>query len=287
MTSSTVSDFSYAVGYAFDWNEKPEWNIPSLGSPIPCRAGANCTYSGVCSFVHPGEEGVKRYISYARYDDENDMVRLYDPNHERGSADYYTRRRQRKSWPEWCALKGLPIPIKAKPEEKQAAVVPGGAAPSGKRKQVIDLGKTSTTIQDSLTALGGWSTPIQTLPAPQVVQLVPVPVLTVEQVKQLIGDQLWIQVNDILQDSISITALQQAGIYTPSCSTGKIVGMLLNGYTVEELEEVNNTRALLIESIIDCCEVLAEDEKRQKQQVIFQKMNTIGWGDMLDEIACA
>ena len=286
---STTSDFSYAVGYAYDWNEKPEWNIPSLKSPIPCRAGINCSYAGVCSFVHPGEEGVKRYISYARYENQQDMVRLYNPTHERGLADYYVRRYERKSWPEWCALKGLSVPVQQKPVEKPTAVVLGGAAHSGKRKQVIDLSKISTIVQDAVNAAGGFTTHIYTLPSPQIVQLVPVPVpvLTAEQVMLMLGDKIWIQVNDILQDPISIAALQQAGLYTPSCSPNKIVGMLLTGFTMTELEEVNNSRVDLIEAVIDCCEVLAEDEKRKRQQNVFQKMNTIGWGDMLNEIDCA
>ncbi len=263
---SATSNFSYAVGYAFDWMANPLWNSPELRSPIPCRAGYNCTYSGVCSFVHPGEEGAERRLFPARNAGERDMVRLTHPTKK---PEYYRRRELRLSWPEWCARQGLPAPV--------AVETPGGAAPSGKRKQRIVLAENNSSVPVTVSLLF----PIPTLPVPQPVTLEELlaasqPVPTVQSV----GDELYRKVDEILQVSANVAALQRFGWYTPSCTAGKIVGMLIDAYSLDELQQRNSDTEALFESIIDCCEELAEDKKRKESFRRATQLQTIGWGDI-------
>lgn len=270
---SATSNFAYAVGYAYNWMENATWNNPALRSPIPCRAGYNCTYSGVCSFVHPGEEGAGRRLFPARNAEEKDMVRLFHPTKK---PEYYRRREMRLSWPEWCARQGLPAPLA--PAEGKAPE--GGAAPSGKRKQRIVIQETNSSF----------AIPIYTLPAPRPITLeelrasAPTVFLNAEEQKQVLGELLYQKVENIMTDPECISALQKTSMYNDSCTAGKIVGMFMNAYSLQELHELNNGYADLHESIMDACEELVADAKQKEQKRVFNTLSNIGWGDMLAEL---
>lgn len=94
-----------SASLSWNWDSQPEFNCPSLGSPIPCRWGSGCVYTQCCSFVHPGEEGTGRKLFEARNDSEKPTVRLI------GSPRFYERRRLRMSWPQWCQAQGMPAPV--------------------------------------------------------------------------------------------------------------------------------------------------------------------------------
>lgn len=285
---SATANFSYAshAGYAFDWMENETWNDPALRSPIPCRAGYNCTYSGVCSFVHPGEEGAGRRLFPARSAEEKDMVRLYHPTKK---PEYYRRRELRLSWPEWCARQGLPAPVA--PAKQQT---PGGAAPSGKRKQRIVLAENNSPVPITVS----FTVPIYTLPAPRPITLEELctlqrssaapteeePLLSLGELKQAVGDQIYNTVHNLLSDPASIAALKEARMYTESCTATKIVGMFMDACSLEELQSLNANTAELHEFIMDACEELVADAQRQRNQAAQSKMQQIGWGDMIAEL---
>lgn len=299
---SATSNFAYAslAGYAFDWMENPSWNDPVFRSPIPCKAGYNCTYPGVCSFVHPGEEGAGRRIFPARTAEEKDMVRLFHPFKK---PEYYRRRELRLSWPEWCARQGLPAPLA--PAKTQQT--PGGAAPSGKRKQRIVLAENNSNVVKTYTL----TMPIYTLPAPQPISLEQllanydrpattsfqttaevetVAVSTVESV----GTEIFVKVDSIMKDPSSIQALQQFGWYNQSCTAGKIVGMMVDAYNLEELQQILADDEQLYETVVACCEELVADTKRKAEAerlaaatATAHRMRQIGWGDMIAELECA
>ena len=242
---SATSNFSYAQGYAFDWMENPEWNDPALRSPIPCKAGANCTYSGVCSFVHPGEEGAGRRLFPARTAEEKDMVRLFHPDRR---PDYYTRRIHRLSWPEWCARQGLPVPVLKKAEKPL-----GGAAPSGRRKERIVLAENTSNVVQTYTV----TMPIYQLPAPTPITLEQLMAVQPSH-KEMLGTQIFTRVDAIFQNPACIAELQKVGWYVPSCTAGKIVGMMMDAATEEQLEIIRDDEAQMFDIIIDCCQTLVE-----------------------------
>lgn len=288
---SATSNFAYAssAGYAFDWMEMPHWNAPELRSPIPCKAGYNCTYPGVCSFVHPGEEGAGRRVFPARTAEEKDMVRLFHPTKK---PEYYRRRELRLSWPEWCARQGLPAPV-APPKQQTL----GGAAPSGKRKQRIVLAENSTPVPTTVSL----TVPIYTLPSPQLITLEEllanynrpattllqstaavetVAVSTVESV----GTEIFVKVDSLMQDPACVNALKQFRWYNESCTAGKIVGMMVDAYSLEELEQIRDDNAQLFEMVIDCCEELVADAKRKRNKAEQSRLSNSGWGDAIAEL---
>jgi len=121
---------------AIDWSAQPELDARSLNSPRPCKHDMNCVYNGEggCAFVHSGEEGVGRRLFPARTfknakGDEiwqNATVRLFGAPGK--SVGFYERRRLRLSWPEWCKMKGLPMPIRRAAAAPAVAAVPVAAA---------------------------------------------------------------------------------------------------------------------------------------------------------------
>jgi hypothetical protein len=109
-----------SVCLSWSWDAQPEFNCPSLGSPIPCRWGSGCVYTQCCSFVHPGEEGTGRKLFDARLNEktgiwEKATVRLI------GSPRFYERRRLRMSWPRWCEAQGMAAPV---PQSQRKARAP-------------------------------------------------------------------------------------------------------------------------------------------------------------------
>ena len=102
---------STMTSFAWNYDEQPELNNPSLNSPIPCIWGANCYYANCCRFVHPGEEGTARKLFPSRSYIDNG-VQVWEPPTVRliGHARFYERRRLRLSWPQWCKRVGLSVP---------------------------------------------------------------------------------------------------------------------------------------------------------------------------------
>jgi hypothetical protein len=109
---------------AIHWFENPAFDAPEMKSPQPCIHGAGCVYTkktadgkvvpGVCSFVHPGEEGKGR----ALFPERTIRDTLHDGNGKMvqpacvrliGNAGYYERMRLRMPWQAWCASKGIPF----------------------------------------------------------------------------------------------------------------------------------------------------------------------------------
>ena len=109
---------------AIHWFENPAFDAPEMKSPQPCIHGAGCVYTkkmadgkvvpGVCSFVHPGEEGKGR----ALFPERTIRDTLHDGNGKIvqpacvrliGNAGYYERMRLRMPWQAWCASKGIPF----------------------------------------------------------------------------------------------------------------------------------------------------------------------------------
>ncbi len=119
-----------SASYAFSWDAAPlgwpanlgaTWRSETYKTPLPCREGAGCTYPGVCSFVHPGEEGscLKFFAGRSRQEGsrqiwESPTVRLWISREER--APFYERRSQRKSWAAWCEQEGIPYQAGQRPE---------------------------------------------------------------------------------------------------------------------------------------------------------------------------
>jgi len=72
----------------------------SKKAPAPCKHASNCSYTGCCAFVHPGEEGELMVLPGRTI--KIDGAIIWQPPIERlvGST-FYERRRLRLSWPEW------------------------------------------------------------------------------------------------------------------------------------------------------------------------------------------
>ena len=109
---------------AIHWFENPAFDAPEMNSPQPCIHGAGCVYTkkmadgkvvpGVCSFVHPGEEGKGR----ALFPERTIRDTLHDGNGKIiqpacvrliGNAGYYERMRLKMPWQAFCAMKGIPF----------------------------------------------------------------------------------------------------------------------------------------------------------------------------------
>jgi hypothetical protein len=288
-----IFDYAPNGSYAFDWNAQPKLNDPIYESPVPCRAGYDCCYTGVCSFVHPGEEGLGRRIFYARSADEKDVVRIFGQPHKK--ATFYERRRLRLSWPEWCRRNGLPAPV--------APVV---SAPSHKRKQVIDLSEApveakaapapsaiapSAIAQPAFdqAAYAQWQAECYRQQCEAYYQQVIAAGHAAAQaqqdfglanwalyeqavwakgpfshmgMRQSYGELLFAKVAQALEENRDF--LKEQGWLTEKTTAGKIVGMLLDGYNDEELDGLYGNLSQLCEAICDACEILVEAAKAAK-----------------------
>ena len=199
------SPISKAAGFSFDaasvvpdrWPaaytaQGIHWTDPRFRMPLACKDGANCAYKGVCSSVHPGEEGVG--LTFCRACPEKgfdtDGVRLFGTPSKK--ASFYERRRLRLSWPQWCARVGLPVPT----------------------------------------------------PRPN------------RRTKEAIGEQLYTVVKGLLQENID--TMLEHDLLTPKTTPGKVVGMFLDAYTPDELEELVVNSSKLNNEIVDATFVLRE-----------------------------
>lgn len=168
------------------------WTDPRFRMPLACKDGANCAYKGVCSSVHPGEEGVGLTFCPACPEKgfDTDGVRLFGTPWKK--ASFYERRRLRLSWPQWCARVGLPVP-----------------APRPNRRT-----------------------------------------------KQDIGEQLFPVVQGLLAEVFDVIVAQD--LLTEKTTAGKLVGMLLDAYTVDELEAIIADTSKFLDELIDGMYILRE-----------------------------
>lgn len=240
MSSST---FSFAKGlYSFDWDVNPQLNDPKYESPIPCKAGYNCCYDGVCSFVHPGEEGVGRRMFPARSAEEKTVVRLFGLPERK--ATFYERRRLRLSWPQWCQKMGWSLPVaEAKASTKVKAntsnLVPKAA--NHKRREIINLTDSSVAskVEQPVVTYVAYVQP------------------TEEQMKQYYGDMLYQWVQYRLSDPTVIEALKEAKIWSQKQTPEKITGMFLDAMNSFELQEMMNSESEFNDALLNACTVLS------------------------------
>jgi hypothetical protein len=236
--------FSYSSGlYAFEWDAEPHLNHPALESPIPCRAGYNCTYSGVCSFVHPGEEGIGRRIFPARSPNEKDVVRLFGIPEKK--ATFYERRRLRLSWSQWCERVGwqppaAPVRLDCAPVRLDCA-----PAPSHRRRERID-------IQSSATYGEKIQPPLP--PSPPPAQAQPMIFFSSEEsLKNYLGEFLYKEVDVRLAEPEAQEIMKKVGW---AGSPGKITGMILAGLEISEILELFTNAVLLNDYILEALDTL-------------------------------
>ncbi len=247
-----MPSFTYAKGfYAFDWDAESHLNHMSLQSPIPCRAGYNCTYSGVCSFVHPGEEGIGRRIFPARNPGEKDVVRLFGVPEKK--ATFYERRRLRLSWPAWCERVGWQPPATSgermgwqMPVAPQPVIC--APAPSHRRKEKIQL-------ETQLPPYGGVETPLPAGPPPPfAAQNQPMIFFSSpEALKNYLGEFLYKEVDVRLAEPGAQEMMKTLGW---AGSPGKITGMILAGLEIPEILELFTNAVLLNDYIMEAFETL-------------------------------
>lgn len=199
------SPLSLAAGFSFDaastvpdrWPAEYtamgiHWTDPRFRMPLACKDGANCAYKGVCSSVHPGEEGVG--LTFCRACPEKgfdtDGVRLFGTPSKK--ASFYERRRLRLSWPQWCARVGLPVPE----------------------------------------------------PRPN------------RRTKQAIGEQLFPIVTALLMETLDTMIAED--LLTEKTTAGKVVGMILDAYTVDELEVIAADVYKIVNEITDAVFIIRE-----------------------------
>ena len=250
--------------YAFSWETTPlawparlgAWNPRSENyrTPVPCKHGMNCLFTGVCSFVHPGEEGTGLKLFPGRSYLSEDGTECWEPAVVRliGGARYYERRRLRLSWSAWCERVGLPLPQR----------------PSGRRQQRLDLSSPAPQVEivgeDSFTATAedeqraAWAAFYAQQAAYQ--QRQP----TEAELKTQLGDALF----PLIQQNLADTAADREtiGFCGPLFTAGKFTGMLLEGCSVDELRQLvagGAGSAELCELMLEGCEVLAAAQKPQ------------------------
>jgi hypothetical protein len=245
--------FPFAVGkYNFDWEENQRFNDPRYNSPIPCSHGSNCFYHGkmgpngkwindFCRRVHPGEEGVGRKLFRARNKFETDVVRLYGDmvNGVLVKQTFYERIRLGKTWPQWCEMTGRPVPTR--PQQKQEK----------EEEQFI----VSFTEQDQKEEEENIRTTL-TNPNADIR-----PTITPEQVagwKQYVGSHIYHIVDTTLCTREARAEMMKAGWYAPTITAGKIMGMIIEACSLQEIIALYNNHGQLNDAIMDCCEVLQE-----------------------------
>lgn len=268
--------------FSFSWESTPlawparlgAWNPRSENyrTPVPCKHGMNCLFTGVCSFVHPGEEGTGLKFfpgrSYLGEDGtefwEAPVVRLI------GNPRYYERRRLRLSWSAWCERVGLPLPQRPQRRERldlSPAAAPAEVEIAGEDEFVATAEDEQRAVGPSVEQQAAWAAYQQAYAQQiayqrwffqQLLQCQQQPVLTEEQLKTQLGNALF----PLIQQNLADTAADREiiGWTGPLFTVGKFTGMLLEGCSVEELRALvagGAGSAELCELMLEACEVLA------------------------------
>lgn len=273
------------MAFAFSWETTPlawparlgawDWRSENYRTPVPCKNGSNCFFQGVCSFVHPGEEGTGlKYFpgrSYQGQDGtecwESAVVRLI------GNPRYYERRRLRLSWADWCARVGLPAPVaRQRPSGRRRERLDLAPAPSASQMEVVGEDEFVATAADQAAAearqaffqrqqamAAAWQQQQLFLYQQQMAAYAARPRTVLEQKNEL-GEQLYLLVKDALERSAADRAV--LGYSGPTFTAGKITGMLLEAHTVEELQQLLVDDAQFSPLMMEACEVLFAAQPR-------------------------
>jgi hypothetical protein len=323
-SSATNQPARMSASYAFSWDAAPlgwpanlgaTWRSETYKTPLPCREGAGCTYPGVCSFVHPGEEGrsLKFFAGRSRQEGsrqiwESPTVRLWISREER--APFYERRSQRKSWAAWCEQEGIPYQAGQRPEYARRAdqrreriqLSPAAEALSVSSdedgrveftEEEIELAPFAEVAEASLTlraiqeqnarqqenlyrqalerSHAAWTAQWQLqqqlwnaqLQAWQQQQ-------AAAAERQAIGEQLFVDAQDALERSAADREV--LGMAGPLFTAGKIVGMILEAHTLEDLRRIvqDPNGAEFSELLMDACEVLKAAAPPAPAQTVIQ-----------------
>lgn len=220
------------MSFAFDLSDA-QFSAPQLNAPRPCAHAANCYYNGPngCAFVHPGEEGTGMKVFPAR------IVKDYQTGQETwqkatvrliGGAGFYERRRLKMSWPAWCAL---PKNAHLQKPVKLAPVTPQTLAPS------LEPVKSQELMAQ-----------------------------TEAEKRQKIGDALYPIISAFLAENEK--DMKAGGVWKPNMTAGKITGMLLEGFSYNDLYPMLTDMDKLSDNLAECCDILkAHDELRVKAQL--------------------
>ena len=255
------------MSFAFNFSD-PQFSAPELNAPRACAHDSNCYYNGPngCVFVHPGEEGtgMKIFPSRSVKDQQTGRetwqkatVRLI------GGAAFYERRRLKMSWPEWCALpKNSHLP---KPHKVSAPSAPSAPsvqlAPSVFTQSQQPFSKLSPEEQFKAMFRDGYA--IQT---PEIIaarnafiasfsfnaQQIAINNKAIDDMKhQQMGEALYTIIAPFLAEHEK--AMKDAGVWHPKITVGKLTGMLLEGFSYEELSPMLSDMPTLTSNIADCC----------------------------------
>ncbi len=219
------------MSFAFNFSD-PQFSAPQLNAPRPCAHAANCYYNGPngCAFVHPGEEGTGMKIFHARVvKDSQTGKEMWQKATVRliGGAGFYERRRLKMSWPEWCALP--------------------------KNAHLLKPTKTSPVEKQEKTVA-----PFTQPPQSQEAQ-------SEAQTRQNIGNALYPIINAFLAEEEC--NMKAGGVWHPSMTAGKITGMLLEGFSCNDLYPMMTDMATLTDTLAECCDILKAHGQRKAQLV--------------------
>lgn len=229
------------MSFAFNFSD-PQFSAPELNAPRPCAHAANCYYNGPngCAFVHPGEEGTGMKMFHARVMKDNQTgheiwqkatVRLI------GGAGFYERRRLKMSWPAWCALpknSHLQKPVKTSP-----------SPPAKEKVHVAPFIEQPAQSQDGMKMLHKMMAQADA------------------QKRQEIGNQLYPIINAFLAEEEG--NMKAGGVWHPSMTAGKITGMLLEGFSYNDLHLMMTDMATLTGNLAECCDILKAHDERKAQ----------------------
>jgi hypothetical protein len=258
----------------------PEFSAPELNAPRPCAHASNCYYNGPngCAFVHPGEEGTGMKIFHARVVRENGKetwqkatVRLI------GGAAFYERRRLKMSWPQWCALpKNAHLPKPGKAQLAPAAeplapatepLTPAQPTLTPSVARLFQMAAAETVPFSSLSPVEQWRAMFQTGYAIQTPEIVAARAnfmasfseqaralnekAIAEMKRQQIGNALYAIIAPFLAETME--AMKEGGVWHDKITAGKLTGMLLEGFSYEELTVMLSDMDDLKDRLAECC----------------------------------
>lgn len=250
------------MSFAFNFSD-PQFSAPELNAPRACAHGSNCYYNGPngCVFVHPGEEGIGMKIFPSRSSKDQQTgretwqkatVRLI------GGASFYERRRLKMSWPAWCALPKnshltkphkvtAPAPAPAPSVSLAFIQQPFGTlAPAEQFKIMFQDGyaiQTPEIIAARNAFMASFSFNAEEIAKNN---------KAIDDMKyQQMGEALYIIIAPFLTEHEK--DMKDAGVWHPKITVGKITGMLLEGFSYEELSPMLSDMPTLMSNIADCC----------------------------------